>query len=202
MWPGWDNSLDEAKEYASRAVELEPDSATALSRLAWIRIYFKDYSKAQANIKKAAEINPNNSEILFLFGAILNYIGEPEKALETLKEALSADSFVSPSWDVHVGLANILLGKFEDASIALDRSIERAPKYFPAYLFKAWVQFEAGQSKEVKDSVKTLLAIFPDCSIAQVARTLPFKSSKIQGRLIEAIRLGGLPEERSAFNAP
>ena len=195
MWSGWIDSLDRAREYATKAVDLDNSSATALSRLAWIQIYFKDFERGLTNIEKAAKINPNNGEVLFLFGAILNYLGEAERALRTLEDALRVDSFVSPSWDVHVGLANILISKFEDALTALDRSIQRAPEYYPAYVFKAWAHAELDQPNESKITINLILKIIPDCSIKQMARILPFRSEDDLSRLANALRLGGLPED-------
>ena len=39
-WQGWSNSLEKAHEKASKAVELDALSATALARLAWAQISF------------------------------------------------------------------------------------------------------------------------------------------------------------------
>lgn len=195
MWSGWVDSLDRAREYATKAVELDQFSATALSRLAWTQIYFKDFERGLTNVEKAAKIDPNNGEVLFLFGAILNYLGEAKRALIILQDALRVDSFVSPSWDVHVGLANILISKFEDALTALDRSIERAPEYYPAYVFKAWAHAELEQPDKLKNTIKLILKIVPNCSIKQMIRILPFRSEDDLGRLAKALRLGGLPED-------
>ena len=193
-WQGWSNSLEKAHENASKAVELDGLSATALARLAWAQIYIGDHQTALDNIEKASKIDSNSGEVLFLYGAILNYIGEPKKAGSILQQALKVDSFVSPSWDVHVGLSNILLDDYENAITALNRATERAPEYVPPYVFKAWALAELDKLDDSEETVKSLMEIAPNVSIEGFSRMLPFKSNDVSGRLVEALRSVGLPD--------
>ena len=165
-----------------------------MARLAWAQIYLGDHQTALDNIEKASKIDSNSGEVLFLHGAILNYIGEPKKAGSILQQALKVDSFVSPSWDVHVGLSNILLNDYENAITALNRATERAPAYVPPYVFKAWALAELGKHDDSQETVKSLMEIAPNVSIEGFSRMLPFKSSKPSGRLVEALRSAGLPD--------
>ena len=193
-WPEWTDSLDRALENAEKAVKLDNSSATALARLGWIKLYFKSHEEGHKNIERAAELNPNNGEIIFLHGAVLNYIGQAERALDTLQFALEVDAFVSPTWDTHMGLANLLLGKYEAAITALDRSIERAPEYLPGYLFRAWAQVENGKPLEAENNIETILKNIPDCTIELMTQMLPFQSKKVSESLAKALRTAGLPE--------
>ena len=157
-------------------------------------MYFKNYKEGSKNIEKAVKLNPNNGEILLLQGAVLNYTGEAQRGLDVLQYALRVDSFVSPTWDMHVGLANILLDKCEEAITSLERSIERAPEYLPAYLYGAWAQIELGQPIEAKNKIRTILKTMPKFTVQEMTTMLPFQSEETSDRLVTAIRAAGLPE--------
>jgi adenylate cyclase len=142
MWPDFDNNLDRANELAERAVVLDGGSAIALARLAWVQIFFRRYDPAIANLEKAIDLEPDNAEVNTMFGHVLNYWGDPERGLKLMEKAFAIDTFAPPNWDIHVGLSNLLLGKYDEALAALNRSIERAPKYYPAYMFLCWAYVE------------------------------------------------------------
>ena len=148
----------------------------------------------QGRVGQASKIDPNSGEVLFLYGAILNYTGAPKKAGAVLQQALKVDSFVSPSWDVHVGLSKILLDDYENAITALNRATERAPEYFPPYVFKAWALAELRKLDASQETVKSLMEIAPNVSIEGFSKMLPFKSKDVSGRLVEALRSAGLPD--------
>ncbi len=47
------------------------------------------YDQAIANSEKALALAPNNAEVHAMFGAVLNYWGNPERGLEELEKAFS-----------------------------------------------------------------------------------------------------------------
>jgi len=194
MWPGWSDSLNKAHDCAAKAVELDGTSATALSRLAWIQIYFSRHEEAIINIEKAAEINPDNGEVLFLHGAILNYIGEAENAQKILLNAIKLESLVPPPYYVHMGLSNLLVGQYDEALKALNRSVARAPEYYPAYIYLGWAQKNLSQDDRLRQTVETIMKLIPECTVKWLDRMLPFRSQAIKEQLMDALRSGGLPE--------
>jgi len=52
--------LDNALQFARKAVELQPDSADYLNTLSWIYYLHKDYPRAEEAIRKALSLQPDN----------------------------------------------------------------------------------------------------------------------------------------------
>ena len=193
MWPEFDNNLDRANELAERAVALDGASATALTRLAWVQIFFSRYDQAIANLEKAIELGPDNAEVNTMFGHVLNYCGDPERGLKLMEKAFSIDTFVPPNWDLHVGLSNLLLRQYYEALAAFNRSIERAPMYYPAQLFLGCAYIELDRLDDAKKAIKTVLEIIPNHTVEAVARILPFQDDEVRDRILNSLRKAGLP---------
>ncbi len=61
---------------------LDDTSAFAFARLGNIQVFLRPYDQAITNLKQAIALAPNNAEVYATFGIVLNYRGDPEKALE------------------------------------------------------------------------------------------------------------------------
>ena len=62
MWPGADPDLNPAVELAEKAVSLDPESAVAHTRLAWVQGFLRRYDESLPNFEKAIALDPNNAE--------------------------------------------------------------------------------------------------------------------------------------------
>ena len=195
MWPEFDNNLDRANELAERAVALDGTSAIALTRLAWVQVYFRLYDPAIANLENAIDLEPGNAEVNTMFGSVLNYCGDPERGLKLMKRAFSIDTFVPPNWDIHVGLSNLLLRQYDEAVASFNRSIERAPEYYPAHLFLSVAYVELDRLDDAKNAIKMVLEIIPSHTVEAIARILPFRDDEARDRILDGFRKAGLPED-------
>lgn len=52
--------LDEAIQYAEKAIDLKPDSAAYYNTLSWLHFLGKDYEKSETSVIKALELDPDN----------------------------------------------------------------------------------------------------------------------------------------------
>lgn len=84
--------LDRAESMSSRAVTLNPGSATTLDTYAWVLFLKKDYAKARDYIDRAmAAGDSDEAEIYSHAGDIYFFNGEIDKAVDFWKHALQLD---------------------------------------------------------------------------------------------------------------
>jgi tetratricopeptide (TPR) repeat protein len=81
------NDLDRAKELASKARDLEPDSAIIADTLGWIFFKKGEYPRAFEMIKASAAKLPDNPEIQFHLGVINQAMGQNDAARQAFKKA-------------------------------------------------------------------------------------------------------------------
>ncbi len=194
MASGFDDTLDRAYELAERGVALDGMSAIALSRLGWIQAFLRRYDQAVANLGKAITLAPNNAEVYAYFGQVLNYWGNPERALEMMEKAFSLETFAPPTWEFGVGLSRLLLRQYDEALTTFDRIIERAPKFMGAYLWSASAYAELDRLDDARGAIKTFLETNSQYTVKEFARRLPWRTDEDRNRFLDSLRKAGLPE--------
>ena len=78
---------------AEKAVRLDPSDYQAHWALGWAYLYNRQHDKAAANYARARDLNPNDAELLAEMANLLIYIGQPEQAVEQVKEAIRLNPF-------------------------------------------------------------------------------------------------------------
>lgn len=78
---------ERAVRLAKQVVEAHPDSASALTLLAWADIASGDFTEALKNLEQAKTLNPNLASISLNFGRLYEAQGDKEKAKASYKQA-------------------------------------------------------------------------------------------------------------------
>lgn len=109
------NRIDEALEYSSSALRLEPDNNDFLINHANILEFQKDYIRALETIDIVLKNSPNEISALINKGNILNRLGRNKEAVQFLERALFLEKNLSLA---KINLANVYndLGEFSKAS--------------------------------------------------------------------------------------
>ncbi len=111
-----------AKEAVARAIEIDENLAEAHVSLGWIREYYDwDLVAAEAEFRKALEINPNNFVAHYWYAILLAALGRMEEAVEEVRQALALDP-VNPLTNWHFGVV-LFFGRRYDESIGQFRKI-------------------------------------------------------------------------------
>jgi hypothetical protein len=126
------SELMEKLEHAQAAVERNPNSAEALSRLAWTYIHAGKYEAASEIYEDIIKIEPDIVDTYNNLGVVYGkYLGMPEKAVSVFKTALR----IKPDADIHSNLGNayIDLGMYREALVEYQLALKARPYYARAH---------------------------------------------------------------------
>lgn len=193
LWPGFDEGLSRGLEFAERGVELTPDSAIAMTRLAWIQLFLRDHDQAFSNFDKARALDDASAEVRALHGEALNFGGNPRAAVALLESAFQLDPFCPPSWLFILGHAHFLLRHYEDARRLIQQAIERLPDFQVARLFFACLLVETDSVGAAEEQIKTVLSAVPHYTLADADRVYPYRQDRDRRRFLDGLRRAGLP---------
>jgi tetratricopeptide (TPR) repeat protein len=123
----WQQIRVQSEAAARRAPELDPDLPEALTSMGWNRLIpYYDWEAAEALLRRALEVQSNNTNALHWLSHVLSWQGEYEEALELARRALEVDP---PSSMMGRNLSYILTddGDFEAAIDAAEENLRRHP---------------------------------------------------------------------------
>jgi arylsulfatase A-like enzyme/Tfp pilus assembly protein PilF len=112
-----DGRTNEARGYLEKAVQVDPDSATAFRQLGELELAAKDYPKAAAHLRRAIQLRPDDSTAAFEAGQALEKTGDYPGARDALESSLK---LVPSQTAARLLLGNVYL-KLKDASNAGDQ---------------------------------------------------------------------------------
>ncbi|MBO9436951.1 winged helix-turn-helix domain-containing protein [Ruegeria sp. R13_0] len=157
--PGVD-ALALATEAALRALECHRNGAYPHSVLALIRFYNKDIPGFRAAAERALELNPNNSDILAEVGSCFAMLGEEDRAIELLDQAMEL-SPVHPGWYHYPRCWRYAReGYFEAALVEIDKVPMPGFLWYHAHL--AWFLAELDRTVEAVEQARIVLEIDPE----------------------------------------
>lgn len=165
-----------AKAAAVRALTLDPLLAEAHASLAWIQLLFDmNFVSAEAEFKRALELNPNYSVARMWYGVYLITRSRFTEALAEVSEALKLDP-LSPVINAVAGWPYYFMRDYKQAIDRYRKAIELEPKSLPAHYLLAATYAQANQGDkainhmqralELDNSSFTLLGLAEACAVA------------------------------------
>ena len=194
QWSEGPQALERAFEAAQKAVALDDSLPLARAYLAWVYVMKKQHEAAIAEANRAIELDPNFSEGYARLGAILTLSGRPEESVSLLEKAMRLDPHYPPTHLFFLGHAYYALGKYEEAIVALQRSLTRAPTSITPHRTLAVIFSELGRMEEARAEVAEMLKISPHVSLGGQKERIPFKDQAVLARYLDGLRKAGLPE--------
>lgn len=125
-----EEAMPRAKHAAMKALELDPDLASAHAALGYIKMFHEwDWKGAEAEFQRALEINPGETTGLQNYGALLVALGRFDEASKQLARAREIDP-LSP-WVAGMSLWPLFEGRqFDRAVLEALKLSEADPKVF------------------------------------------------------------------------
>jgi len=119
-------AIDSAREAASRALDIVPDSSEALAVLGKVEMLEGNREQAGALLNKAVENGPNDSVAMNYLADYLMFEGRPQEALSAFQKSVRMDP-LSESPLIELSNLYLALGRYDEAAATIARVREFNP---------------------------------------------------------------------------
>ena len=197
---GWSDNREHdgiaALSCANRALDLDPDSSLALTMLGNAHTNFlRDLEGADALYDRALAINPNESLAWLQKGNCLSFRGDGTAALAHTERAAQL-SPLDPSRHFYLSImasAALTAGAYDRAMQAAKSSLRLNAEHVSSHRVLAIAQVLTGEIDDARATVKQILALEPQLTVAKFIARSPGASSGLAEKFGQALLVAGLP---------
>ncbi len=151
-----------AREWAQKALQLDPVLAEAHTALAWTELGDRNWRAAEQEFERAITLNPNFTTARTWYAQYLAAVGRAEEAVAQAEVVLRLDP-VSPPNVTHAAWALMAAGRVDDAMRQLRAIVDLDPSYFWAHKFLADAYLRKDMAREaVRELEKAARLSHPD----------------------------------------
>jgi TolB-like protein/Tfp pilus assembly protein PilF len=152
--------LARALQAAQHAAEIAPDGALAQRSLLLVHSFRGEVEEALLAGEQAVALSPNNAEILAEFGMRLAWIGQWERGIALIDEAIARNP-AHPGWYHTAPALNFYRqGRYAEA-LEEARQID-APGWVHNHTVLTMIYGQLGQEEEARAAARRLLELDPD----------------------------------------
>jgi len=164
--------LDESLEWIQKGKAAYPDEPEFLIQETNYHLKSKDYEKAESNLAKAIEKDPNNAMLQFVLGTAMDQLGKSDGAVEAYKKAIQIDpeyadayynlgaSYNNKAAELTETIGDLDFRKDQAEIAKLEKEADEALKNAMPYLEKA-LEFEPDKVAIMK-TLKSIYFQFED----------------------------------------
>jgi TolB-like protein/Flp pilus assembly protein TadD len=160
---GWSDaparSLDEAAEWAQRAMTMEDADGQAHTVMAHVHLLRREHDKALEVAQQAVSLRPQCVNANGHFGNILYYYGKPGEALEKVQRAIR-NTPIYPPWFVDILAASYKEdGQLDNATAAAREALRLKPDDLDARLILIDAYQSAGRHARAREIAQEVLMV-------------------------------------------
>jgi adenylate cyclase len=186
-------ALDQAHQFAHKAVELDPNLPEAYASLGFALVFRREIEASIAAFERALALNPNY--VNWYFGYVLVLAGDSRRAIDAIMAYTRLDPLHAPFASGFLGFAHYMLKQYEQALPMLRACVSQSPKLRSGHVWLAANLARLGQLEEAYAEAAEALRIDPKFTIDGTQRRLAlFKRPEDAEHLLDGLRKAGLPE--------
>ena len=195
---GWSPSRDESirlgKEFAERAIKVDPEDPLGYQLLGNVFFLLNQPERAIELRRKAIELAPNDFSTVAGLAMRLKELGREQEAVELFEHAMRL-SPKHPWWvPFGYGLALHLVGRKEEAIETYKKVISLRPKNANTYARLAALYVDLGRIDDAKAGAQETLRLTPKFSISRYQKSYPLNDPKRVAWYKDLLLRAGLPE--------
>lgn len=198
---GWSANPEHDSAQGLRLARAALDAGTcdpvAMANAGWVlAILARDPESGVAAIDRAVKLSPKSAHVLSLGGWIMTFVGDQEKALARCNAALklSPSDMLAHRFLTGAAVANLLMGRFEDAVELAEEARRRNARWGPTFRTLAAAHAQLGRQDKAAEALSRLLELEPTATIAHYRERLPYQDPQQAERLWNGLSMAGLPE--------
>ena len=198
----WMANLAEARSdgiaFAHKAIELGADDPSALVWGGWALFYLaREYDLAIAAIDRSLTLDSNLARAWNWSGwaRMLDH-GDGNGAIERMERARRLSPLDPEAFTFNSGIAwaHFIEGRYDEAVRWADASLHVRPRSTTALRCKLAADGLLGRTEEANETMRALLAIQPDASVAKLKTLMPMRRPEDMARYLDGLRNAGVPE--------
>jgi adenylate cyclase len=185
-------SFKKAFEFAEKCKALDDAFSECRRLLGHYYLLKREYDKAISEGKVAVELDPNSSLAAAFYGWTLRSVGRYEDALREFERALRLDPLNLTTPVYHKCATFNVMGRHEEAIATCKKVVELDPKYSPVYFQLVVAYSSLNRMDEARAAASEILKIYPNFSVEDFAKTIPYKKKADKDMLINGLLKAGL----------
>ena len=190
----FDADKEKAIYYAEKAVSLDPELWLGHYALGRLHSVFADQKKAEAHLRTAISLRPDNDDARAYLGVVLNFQGQSETAVSVLEQAVASHPS-PPFWYYFaLGHAQFNVGKLGEAEQSLTTCLNLAgdSPYCLRYLIATYGLND--KLDKAHAATRTYEAMGFIASVSEISDLMSFHYHEDRKTLEAGLRVAGLPE--------
>ena len=193
-WSDVADPLALAAHHAAIALEKGPDDPLSHYVSGVVKVWQRDLDGARRAAEQALILGPNEARAHGTLGLTLVYLGMPDKALESSRRAVQLNPGFAHQTLHFLGLAELLLGRFEEAAATLRERVRLAPQTDLGRAFLASALGHLGRIDEARAVWAEMMTINPRYALAEHLDRSPFRRQQDVARITEGLAIAGLAD--------
>ena len=200
---GWtddfESALSKAREMAAQAIEIDPSDCVAQCVLSYAAVLDRSADVNErigvAAAEKAIAASPSASDPYHFLAMAHIYMGNPAEAARLEQRAIHLSPLAPENSLVELGRAYFHLGRYDDAIAVLERAKARKSNWLTIRTVLAACYAEAGNDAAAAEERAEILRLSPRFTLAYWAQLQMYRREDDLGKLIDALRRAGLPDD-------
>ena len=186
-------SIERSIGLGQKALLLDDSDCGALALLSNDYQYDGEFDRAVAEGKRAVTINPNCSIGYTFLATALSADGKPSEALTAVVQAMRLDPAGRDFYAGVMGKAYLVMGRYQEASVALKQHVAAYPNALWGHLDLAIAYTELGRDREAHAEAAEVMRINPGYVLPPREKGPdPTKDSTLNRRFDADLRKAGL----------
>jgi len=152
-----------AKAAVAQALELDDGLAEAHAMLGQLKFVCDyDWAGAEAELKRALELNPNSGDTYDVYGLMLSALERYDEAIEAQRRAHELDPI---HHRMDIATTYLRAGRYDEALTAVSRVLELDPHFALAHATLAWVHLLSGRQDQGLAALERALSLSPESTL-------------------------------------
>jgi adenylate cyclase len=188
-----ENALESARQNVETAIAKDPQDSYGHYVAGVVVGYLGQRERAVAEFDTALKLSPNDAVLINAKGVTEIFGGNPEAAIPLIERAIRLDPVGSQQYIHFLGMANLVLGKFETAAALFRERILLVPETDLSRALYAATLGHLDRVDEARAMWIELMQVNPKYSFAGHMSRLLFSRERDKTTIAEGLAKAGLP---------